>query len=301
MRAGEDGAIGDFHLRLLLEGDADTAAGTPFTPLSGGRLPFGGSVRVTEAYVAWASYRAFQIVAGSLRVPFSLTRQVDEGDLRLPERPAFADAFLADYRLGAALAGDLGEIIYQVAVMSPDPVLDSQLFSHGVLVAGRLVAEPLGPVGLTPWRRVEADPWYGWFRFAAGLSVLYGTLAAPRTLALDPDFTAQWRSFVVTAEYLFLVRYADGVTIVPGSTEQGAALEPGVTLLGRRLDLVARGSWERAASVNVWAVGAGLTAYAPDPRFRLNAGFERRWTQPGAPGVDGGSYWAIVRLAIVVN
>jgi hypothetical protein len=301
LRVGDDGAIGDFRLRLLLEEEADTAAGTPFTPLSGGRLAFGGSVRVTEAYVAWAAYRAFQVEAGSLRVPFSLSRQVDEGDLRLPERPAFAEAFLADYRVGAALGGDLGEIIYRAAVMSPDPVLDSQLFSHGVLVAGRLVAEPLGPVGLTPWRRAESDPWYGWFRFAAGLSVLYGTLAAPRTLALDPDFTAQWRSFVVTAEYLFLVRYADGVTTVPGSTEQGAALEPGVTLLGRRLDLVARGSWERAASVNVWAVGAGLTAYAPDPRFRLNAGFERRWTQPAAPDSDGGSYWAIVRLAIVVN
>jgi len=301
LRVGEDGMIGDFRLRLLLEGQADTAAGTPFTPLAGGRLPFGGPIRTTEAYVAWAAYRAFQLEAGSLRVPFSLARQVDEGDRRLPELAPFADKFLADYRVGAALGGDLGEMIYRAAVMSADPVLDGQLFSHGVLVAGRLVAEPLGPVGLTPWRRAESDPWYGWFRFAAGLSVLYGTLAAPHTLALDPDFTAQWRSFVVTAEYLFSVRYADGVAIVPGSTEQGAALEPGVTLLGGRLDLIARGSWERAASVNVWAAGAGLTCYAPDPRLRLNAGFERRWTQPTAPGSDGGSYWAIVRLAIVVN
>jgi hypothetical protein len=301
LRVGDDGAIGDYRLRLLFEGDADTAAGTPFTPLSGGRLPFGGSVRVTEAYVAWAAYRAFQIEAGSLRVPFSLTRQVDEGDLRLPERAAFADAFLADYRVGAALSGDLGEIIYRAAVMSADPVLDGQLFAHGVLVAGRLVAEPLGPVGLTPWRRAASDPWYGWFRFAGGLSVLYGTLAAPRTLALDPDFTAQWRSLVVTAEYLFSVRYAEGVATVPGSAQQGAAIEPGITWRNRRLDLVARGAWERAASVNLWAVGAGLTAYASDPRFRLNAGFERRWTQPAAPGSDGGSYWAILRLAIVVN
>jgi hypothetical protein len=301
LRVGDAGRVGDFRLRLLFEGDADTAAGTPFTPLSGGRLPFGGSVRVTEASVTWAAYRGFQLAAGSLRVPFSLTRQVDEGDLRLPERAAFADAFLADYRLGAALGGDLGELIYQAAVMSPDPVLDSELFDHGVLVAGRLVAEPLGPVGLTPWRRAESDPWYGWFRFAAGLSVLYGTLAAPRTLALDPELTAVWRSLVVTAEYLYSVRYADGLATVPGSTQQGAAVEPGFTWWKRRLDLVARGSWERAASVNVWAAGAGLTAYAPDARFRVNAGFERRWTQPAAPGVDGGSYWAIVRLAIVVN
>ncbi len=301
LRVGDEGMIGDFRLRVLFEGDAETAAGTPFTPVAGGRLPFGGPVRATEAYVAWASYRTFQIAVGSLRVPFSLTRQVDEGDLRLPERAPFADAFLADYRVGAALGGDLGEIIYQAAVMSPDPVLDGQLFDHGVLVAGRLVAEPLGPVGLTPWRRAASDPWYGWFRFAAGLSVLYGTLAAPHTLALDPELTAQWRSLVVTAEYLFSVRYANGVAIVPGSTVEGAALEPGVTLLGRRLDLVARGSWERVSSANVWGAGAGLTAYAPDPRFRLNAGFERRWTEPSAPGISGGSYWAIVRLAIVVN
>ena len=76
------------------------------------------------------------------------------------------------------------------------------------------------------------------------------------------------------------MRYADGVTIVPGSTEQGAALEPGVTLLGPPSGSGRARLWERAAAVNVWAVGAGLTAYAPDPRFRLNAGFERRWTQP---------------------
>jgi hypothetical protein len=301
VRVGEDLPIGDFRLRLLFEGQSETAAGTPFTPLAGGRLPFGGSVRTTETYVAWAAYRAFQIAAGSLRVPFSLTRQVDEGDLRLPERAPFADAFLPDYRVGAALGGDLGEVIYRAAVMSADPVLDGQLFDHGVLVAGRLVAEPLGPVGLTPWRRAESDPWYGWFRFAAGLSALYGTLAAPRTLAIDPELTAQWRSLVVTAEYLFSVRYAAGAAIVPGSTVEGAALEPGVMLPGGRLDLVARGSWEREASANVWGAGAGLTAYAADPRFRLNAGFERRWTQPAAPGIDGGSYWAIVRLAIVVN
>ncbi len=300
VRVGDDVPMGDFRLRVLFEADAETAAGTPFTPLAGGRLPFGGPVRVTEVYVSWDRYRTFRIDAGSLRVPFSLSRQLDEGSLPLPERAPFVDAFLPDYRLGAAVGGDLGELIYEAAVMSPAPVLDGQLFDHGVLVAGRVVAEPLGPVGLAPWRRSAADPWYEWARFAAGLSVLYGTLAAPSTLALDPELSAQWRCFVVTAEYLFSVRYAHGATIVPGSTEQGAALEPGVTLLGRRLDLTARGDWERVAETNVWGVGAGLTAYAPDPRLRLNAGFERRWSEPTSPGL-GGSYWAIVRLTVAVN
>ncbi len=300
LRAGEDLALGDFRLRVLFEAAADTAAGAPFPPLAGGRLPFGGPVRTTETYVSWAPARAFHVDAGSLRVAFSLARQIDEGDLRLPERAAFADAFLPDFRLGAAIGGDLGELAYSAAVMSADPVLDAGLFDRGVLVAGRLVAEPLGPVGLTPWRRAPSDPWYGWFRFAGGLSVLYGTVAAPDTLAVDPDFTAQWRSLVVTAEYLYAARFR-GTAVVPGSAEQGAAVEPGVTLFARRLDLVARGDWSRANAADVWGAGAGLTAYAPDPRLRLHAGLERRWGT-GAPAAGGdSSYWAIVRLAVVAN
>jgi hypothetical protein len=207
---------------------------------------------------------------------------------------------LPDFRVGASIGGDLGELAYRAAVMSADPVIDGQLFDHGMLVAGRLCAEPLGPVGLLPWRRPASDPWTDWFRFAAGLSVLYGTVAAPSTFAIDPDFTAQWRAFVVTAEYLYLVRYAQGVTIVPGSAQQGAAIEPGATLFDRRLDLVARGDWERAGTTNVWGAGAGLTAYGPDPRLRLHAGFERRWSAPGAPGTDGSAYWVILRIAIVI-
>jgi hypothetical protein len=310
-RVGEDLTFGHFQLRVLFEGVAETAAGTPFTPLSGGRLAFGGPVRATEAFVGWRPHRGFEVAAGAMRVPFSLSRQVDEGDLRLPERPPFVEAFLADYRVGASVGGDLGELLYRVAVMSADPVLDRNLFDDGLLVAGRVSAEPLGPVGLTPWRRSSADPWYDWFRFAAGLSVLYGKLAAPNTFAIDPDFTAQWRSFVVTAEYLYAARY-NGTAVLPGTTQQGAVLEPGLTLLGRRLDVVARADWERATRlglpgegaepVNVWGVGAGLTAYAPDPRLRLNAGFERRWTQAASPATPApSSYWALVRLTVTTN
>ncbi|HEY6476669.1 MAG TPA: hypothetical protein VI456_08805, partial [Polyangia bacterium] len=301
LRVGDDLAFGDFRLRALFEAEGETSTGSSFTPLAGGRLPFGGALRATEVYAAWAPTRAFQIAAGSLRIPFSLSRQSDEADLRLPERPAFVDAFLPDFRTGASLGGDLGELTYRAAVMSADPVIDGQLFDHGLLVAGRLVAEPLGPVGATPWRRPASDPWTDWFRFAAGLSALYGTLAAPNTFAIDPDFTAQWRAFVVTTEYLYLVRYAEGVKIVPGSIQQGAAIEPGATLFERHLDLVARADWERAGSTNVWGAGAGLTAYGPDPRLRFHAGFERRWSAPTAAGTDGGSYWVILRVAIVVN
>jgi hypothetical protein len=295
---GEDLGLGDFRVRALFEAQGDTSTGSSFTPLAGGRMPFGGPLRATEVYAAWAPVRAFELAVGSLRVPFSLSRQSDEADLRLPERPPFADAFLPDFRVGASVGGDLGLLAYRAAVMSAAETIDSQLFEHGILFAGRLVAEPIGPVGLTPWRRPPTDPWTDWFRFAAGLSVLYGTVSAPNTFAIDPDFTAQWRTFVVTIEYFYAARY-DGTVILPGTMQQGGAIEPGLTLLERHLDLVVRGDWERTGGANVWGVGAGLTAYGPDPRLRLHAGFEVR--TPSYTGKDDGSYWAIIRLALMLD
>lgn len=304
-RVGEDVRWGELHLRALFEAQPKNAAGESFGPLAGGRLSIGGPLRATDLYLSWAPTPAFHLDAGSLRVPFSLSRQVDEADLRMLERPGFVDAFLPDFRTGVAIGGDLGELLYRAAVMAADQTLEGHLFDSGVLAAARLTAEPLGPVGLAPWRLPPADPWYGWFRFAASLSVLYGTLAEPRTFAIDPDFQAQWRRLVVTAEYLFSVHYRQGVTIDPASYRQGAAIEPGVTLLDRRLDLVARVDWERAAATDSWGAGAGLTAYAPDPRLRVGAGFEWRHGPPAAGGTaaDPGpsSYWAIARVTIAVD
>ena len=300
-RVGLDVADSRFRARILFEADADTTSGSPFTPLAGGRLPFGGPVRATEAYLAWTPARAFEVDVGSLRVPFSLSRQVDESDLRLAERAPFVDAFLPDFRSGVGIGGDLGALLYRAALLSADTTLDDRLVSAGLLGAARIWAEPLGPVGLTPWRRAESDPWYDWFRFAGGVSVLYGTVAAPRTLAIDPDFQAQWRRFVVTAEYLFAIRYDQSNATLPGSTQQGAAIEPGVTLYGRRVDLVARADWERLAGANLWGAGGGVTAYAPDPRWRLSLGFEQRWGESLVPGAGGGSHWVILRLTLAVD
>ncbi len=47
-----------------------------------------------------------------------------------------------------------------------------------------------------------------------------------------------------------------------------------------------------------------MTAYAPDPRARLTAGVERRWSRSDATAtvpVPASSYWAIVRLTIAVD
>ncbi|HSS38826.1 MAG TPA: hypothetical protein VLT58_08660, partial [Polyangia bacterium] len=303
VRVGDEVSGHQLHARVLFEAQSDSATGVPFAAPAGGKMPFGGPVRATEAFVGWAPHRGFEVDAGSLRVPFGLSRQTDEADLRLPERPVFADALTADFRTGVSVGGDLGEILYRAAILSADRTIEPHLFDAGFLVAGRVVAEPLGPVGLRAWRRGEDDPWYGWFRFAAGLSVQYGTMAAPKTLAIDPELTAQWRRLVVTAEYFISTRLEAG-TSFQKTGAQGGAVEPGLTLLRRRLDLVARAEWEQTGGTTLWGAGAAVTVYAPDPRARLTAGLERRWSRSDATvvvPVPASAYWAIARLTIAID
>jgi hypothetical protein len=142
-------------------------------------------------------------------------------------------------------------------------------------------------VGFTPWRRSPADPWYGWFRFAVGLSFMNGSVAGVTTRALGADFQAQWRRFVASGEYV----YAHATAL----DQHGAVIEPGLSLLERRLFVAARGDWRRTGASNEWGAGAAITAVAPDPRLRVQIGFERRT----AAGLQSG--WAIARLAVALD
>jgi hypothetical protein len=287
VRAGEDLAAGRFRVRAVLEAQSADAFDQHFTPVEGGRLI--GPLRATEAFASWAPHVAFHADAGVLRVPFSLTRQVGEADLRLPERAAFAQDLTPDFRAGAGVAGDLGALAYAAAVMSASRYLDGDLFERGVLLAARLAGEPIGPVGVTPWRRRTDDPWTDWVRYRLGVSALYGTLYEAKTVGAGTDLSVQWRRVSTTSEYVFVH--------APSGDRQGASVEPGVTLLARRIDVAARGQWERAGGANGWGAGAAITLYARDPRARLQAGFERRTGPAPLPAAST----AVARLTFTID
>jgi hypothetical protein len=284
VRAGEDLTVGDFRLRAVLEGRPRDAAGQYFTALEGGRFRNDRPMRLTDAFVSWVPSAAFNANLGAMRVPFSLSRQIDEAWLRLPERPAFVTATAPDFRVGAGIGGDLGALLYGAGVFAASRTLDSDLFARGAFAAARLVAEPIGPVGTMPWRRPASDPWSDWFRFAVGASMLYGTLLEARTLGAGVDVSAQWRRAVVTGEYLF--------QHVPAGDRQGAVIEPGLTVFTGRLDVAARVAWNRAASTNAWSAGLALTASTRVPALRVQAAIEQR---------TGGSYLAILRLTASID
>ena len=129
------------------------------------------------------------------------------------------------------------------------------------MVAVRLAAEPIGPVGTTPWRRAPDDPWTDWFRFRHGVSFMYGTLYEAKTIGAGMDLSAQWRRFSATAEYIFVH--------APSGTSRARSSSRASRCSRAALDVVARGEWQRAAGGNGWGAGAALTVYAPDPRARV--------------------------------
>jgi len=288
LRVGDDVRAGAWRARAVVE---VRGAGVPSGPLDGGLVPDAGTTRLTDTFVAFTPHRVLEIAAGSLRVPFSLSRQVDEADLRLPERALVVDAATPDFRAGVAVGGDLGLLQYRAALMSADRSLDGALFDSGALFALRVGAEPIGPVGIAPWRRPRDDPWASWWRFSAGASLLAGTLAAPRTLGTGVDGQLQAGRLTVACEYLF-VRVRGG-----GPTQQGAALEPGFALWPERLDLALRGSWARLGGSDTLSAGGGLTLYTHHARLRWQVGLEHRWT---AAGAAAGSGWAVARLALAI-
>jgi hypothetical protein len=306
LRVGEDVQHGAFRLRALLEASSRDEA---FAPMEGGRIPVARYVRVTEAFAAWRPHRAFELDAGAQRVPFSLSRQVDELDLRLPERAQPVVALAPDYRTGVAFTSDLGAMNVRVAGMSADTLVDDQLLSSGFFGAARIGADPIGPMGVAPWRRRPDDPWYGWWRFSGGVSVLYGTLLAPRTLAFGGDAQLQVRRVTITGEYL-AQHLASSPVALPA---QGAVLEPGVFIIKERLELVLRGAWYRqsstpptdpaasapavARSADTFAAGGALTFLLRDAHLRLQAGAELRHTLDARLSDSG---WAIMRVSFVL-
>jgi hypothetical protein len=287
VRVGESVAGSRFRLRAVLEAQSPDAAGNHFAPVDGGRLE--GPLRVTEAFASWTPMRIFHLDAGAIRVPFSLTRQIDEAELRLPERSALARTLAPDFRIGAGIGGDFGAMEYSAAVMSASRWIDGNLFDRGVLAALRLAAEPIGPVGTTPWRRRADDPWTDWFRFRHGLSFFYGTLYEAKSIGAGMDLSAQWRRFFASSEYIFVH--------APSGNQQAAVVEPGITLVSRRIDVVARGEWLRAANANGWGGGAAVTIRGPYAGTRLQVGFERH----SGPGALAASSYGLVRLTIALD
>jgi len=294
-RAGLDAADGDWRARAIVEVTARAeVADVALDPIAGELAR--GRTRATEAYVAYAPGKAFVLALGSLRVPLGLSRQIDEGDLRLPERARVITRMTPDFRMGVAVSGDLGLLQYAVGGFSPAPVFGSDFRSSGSLTVVRLAAEPLGPVGVAPDLRRSGDPWYGWWRVSAGVSGFYGALPGSNEFGLGGDAQFQWARVCATGELLWSRR--------DGADRLGFTIEPGVFVIRDRLELVARAEWfddqlgaQPTSPADGWGAALGATFFSAGARARLQAA--ATWRRGSVDG-DRASTWAVIRATFTL-
>jgi hypothetical protein len=292
-RVGIDVSDGDWGARLIAEPTArPEVVDTALDPIAGELAR--GRPRATEAYVAYAPHKAFALAMGALRVPLGLSRRIDEGDLSLPERGRIITRATPDFRMGAAASGDLGLLQYALGTYAAAPVYGSDFRNGGALTVLHLNAEPVGPVGVAPQLRRRDDPWYGWWRFAVGVSAFYAALPGANEFGLGGDGQFQWRRFRFAGEMLW-TRRTDADRI-------GFTLEPGLFVLPDRVEVVARAEWLNdqvgpRSAVDGWGAALGATLYTASRRARLQAAYTMR---RGELGPDAWSSWAVVRATFTL-
>jgi hypothetical protein len=304
-RLGADATSGVWRARLEIEAaggpevvaPAVTPSAPPLTtvaldPIAG--VLGGGAPRATEAFLSLAPHKAFVLSAGSLRVPLGLSRQVGEADLRLPERARIAARATPDFRAGVAAAGDLGLLQYNLGAYSAAPALGADFGGGGSLYVLRLGGEPVGPMGVAAQLRRSDDPWYGWWRFAVGLSAFYAALPGANEFGIGGDGQFQWRRLLITGEALWTRRDTDD--------RAGFTIEPGVFVWADRLEVVARGEWfnDRTGprtAADAWGAALGATFYSFTRTVRLQAAYTLRHT----PSDNRTPGWAVLRATFVVE
>ena len=306
-RLGADAASDVWRARLIIEASAQPEVATSPLPVlpgaptanAGSLDPIAGSLeggrtRATEAFIALAPHKAFTLAAGSLRVPIGLSRQVGEGDLRLPERARIITRATPDFRVGAAASGDLGLLQYSLGAYGASPVLGTDFRDGGALYVLRLAAEPVGPLGVAPQLRRRDDPWFAWWRFGVGLSVFYAALPGANQFGIGGDGRFQWKRLCVTGEALWTRRNSDD--------RAGFTIEPGVFVWSDRLELVARGEWfnDRTgprSATDAWGVALGATLFTWSRLTRIQAAYTLR----SSPLDDRMLGWAVVRATFVTD
>jgi hypothetical protein len=242
---------------------------------------------VHDAYVWWKPFRPLQLVGGRTRVPWSKTRQWEDGDDPLGAPPFLVDRVAPDRRWGLTLLGDLGAMSWAAGVyedvdaLEPRAVPESADVSAGGRVAAMGHAEwtPIAPMyGSNPPGRVtggwgplptpRADPWFGHVRLAMGLGVLW-RLSEDGVSRLDVSFSThvKWRSLAFLAELL---------VAAPGGGEESELGAHGSVMFLPidQLGLTGRAEWDGGAGADGAAtLGGGIVWHVTKDR-RNRIGFE---------------------------
>ena len=180
-----------------------------------------------------------------------------------------------------------------------------------MLIAARLVAEPIGPVGNTVSTLGDPAYWRPKPRFAINASILYEYANGASNYALAADGAAHWGPVGIAGEYV----YSSHTTVeapvrllpFPAPSRQGVWIETAVMLWRPWVEVAARYDWlsnPQQAGQTFHAVTAGFDLYGRK-LLKLQALYTHKFhygfAAAGARDIDDDVFLLMGQLALERN
>ena len=223
--------------------------------------------RIAAAELGFAPWSWLTLSVGIRKVAFGYSH--DE-PLELRELPvtAYIDQSVApDRRAGITLDDDFGaaHVVLGVYQGRRDLVITAD---GGMLIAARLVAEPIGPVGNLTSTRGDPEYWRPKPRFAVNASILYEYVGGASNYALAADGALHWGPVGMAGEYVFASHTTVEAPVrllpYPAPQRQGMWVQASVMLWRPWIEVSARYDWmdnPQQAGQSFHAVTTGLDLY----------------------------------------
>jgi hypothetical protein len=263
--------------------------------------------RIAAAELGFAPWRWLTISAGIRKVAFSYGHDEPLELRALPIVPYVSQSVAPDRRAGITLDDDFGAAHVVIGVYQG--ARDLRITSDGgMLIAARLVAEPIGPVGNTVSTRGDPEGWRKRVRFAVNASILYEYVAGASNYALAADGALHWGPVGLAGEYVFAshttVEAPVRVLPFPAPLRQGMWIQAAVMLWRPWIEVSARYDWldnAGQAGQRFHAVTAGLDLYGRK-LLKLQALYTHKFhygpMSTGAPEIDDDVFLLVGQLSL---
>ena len=212
-----------------------------------------------------------------------------------------------DRRAGITLDDDFGaaHVVLGVYEGARDLTITAD---GGMLIAARLVAEPIGPVGNTVSTRGDPALWRDHLRFAINASILYEYIGGASNYALAADGALHWGPVGLAGEYVFASHTTVEAPVrllpYPAPQRQGMWLEAAVMLWRPWIEAAARYDWlddPAQAGQQFHAVTVGLDVYGRK-LLKLQALYTHKFHDGpmalGAPEISDDVFLLVGQLAL---
>jgi len=263
--------------------------------------------RIAAAELGFAPWRWLTISAGIRKVAFSYGHDEPLELRELPVTPYISQSVAPDRRAGITLDDDFGAAHVVLGVYQG--ARDLRITTDGgMLIAARLVAEPIGPVGNVVSTRGDPEYWRGKPRFAVNASILYQYANGASNYALAADGALHWGPVGMAGEYVFASHTTVEAPVrllpFPAPSREGMWIEAAVMLWRPWIEVSARYDWldnPAQAGQQFHAVTAGLDLYGRK-LLKLQALYTHKFhygaMSAGAPPIDDDVFLLVGQLAL---